>query len=606
MRSVASISVGLVAGLSVCLGTSCRSPQSPLAPVASGAEPTQEPPATRVEADAPRPGTVPTEVPGGSTIPLYGWVAIGDPDGLIAEIGDQMAPPGMGMMFSGTMLKSSLASMFGLNSNVADHIDLGQPLGCVMASPKQYDVPVACAVGFKGGVPQVVKDLGREGYISGGSDHAAYTFGDTNLYIGALGNHIIVSAHADLIRNGRDLLAEEVVGAKTGKGAKDVRMTAFPDVIWADAEEEITQFSELSSSLTSAGATGNVALDAYMRGSAKMNLEVYKSWADLDKAEMWFDLTREGLSLGYKGTARAGTDTAKAYATAQKNGKLNASLIRKMPGDALMLGGLNMDFASMLDDPMFKAYSTVFKEVDDATGTTRIGTMVTDYMKVWADVLAGPSAFAMITHKDSLGILYAMKTKSGVDATTALAELFGKYPPSAVGPDFAKYVTWNYKRAATKVDGVPVDVFTVRPTKKGVAELNKLPSTDGMKKFLGKDYSFKLAFAQRGNVLHMVMAPKSEKAFVTKLLRGGNGTSVGKTSLAGKTITKNSDGSSLALMNVGGFLDWARKLSPDASGMPKIPGRIDDVTFNGRMTAKGKRRYELVISQGLISQLVNL
>lgn len=559
-----------------------------------------------MEADAPKPGMVPTKVPGGSAIRLYGWFAVANPEGLVSEVADQMLPPGSAMMFSTSMIKGMLTSTLGLNSNVGDHLDLNVPMGCVMASPKEYDVPVACAVGFKGGVPQLVEDLGPEGYISGGSDHAAYTFGDQNLYIGALGNHVIVSAHADLISGGRDLLAEHVVGAKAGKRSKDVQMTAFPDVIWADAEQEITAFSEMASSLGGSTSTGNVALDAYTRGSAKMNLAMYKSMADLDQAEMWFDLNRDGVTLGYRGTAKKGTDTAKSYAAAQKQGKLNAALIRKMPGDAIMLAGLNIDFDSVLDDPMTKAYFKVFEEVDAATGTTKISRMMTDYMKVWTEVLAGPSAFALTTQKGSLGILYSMKTKPGVDARLALAEIFTKYPPKSVGPEFAKYVTWSYKKGATKVDGVPVDVFTVRPTKKGVAEINKLPTADGMKQFLGKDYSFKLSFAQRDNTLYMVMATKSEKAFMTKLMRGGDGSKVGRNSLAGKLITDNSGGSSLGLMNVGGFMDWVRKVSPDASGMPKIPGRLDDVTFNGRITAKGKRKYELTVSQGLISQLVNL
>lgn len=606
MRSVAPVCVGLVAGLSLLGGASCRSTQSPVSPVANGAEPTKGTPATRVETEPPSRGKRNIGVTETSAVPLYGWFVVGNPEGFISEIGDQMAPPGAGMMFNGTMLKSMASSMLGMNSNVAEHIDLDQPVGCVVASPKTYEVPVACAIGFKGGVRQLVEDLGQEGYISGGSDHAAYTFGDTNLYIGALGNHVIVSSHAELITGGRGLLEKRVVGARTGKRAKDIQMTVYPNVIWGDAEEEITQFSQLASNLTGSTSTGNVGLDAYMRGSANMNLEMYRSMADLEKAEMWFDVNREGVALGYRGTARAGTETAKAYAASQKQGKLDPALLRKLPADAIMLAGLNVDFASMPNDPMFKAYYQVFKEIDDATGTTRIGSMVTDYMKVWADVLTGPMGFAMTTHKDSLGMLYAMKAKPGVDARGAFEKLFTKYPPTAVGPEFAKYVRWSYKKNAAKVDGVPVDVFTVRATKKGAAELDKLPTAAEMKRFLGKDYSFKLSFAQRDDLVYMVMSTKSEKAFVTKLMRAGKSGGAGKGGLAGKLIKENSGGSSLGLVNVGGLIDWVRKVSPDASAMPKIPGRLDDVTFNGRITAKGKRKYELKISQGMIDQFVNL
>lgn len=590
----------LLLGLTLTATPSCKVQVGGSTQPATGSDPTAKPPVSGDQgggsgkADSPK-RTSPTQV---ADVSVWGHFVVPNPERMLERVGEQLAPPMMGAMVSPSQLKSMLAMQLEGRGEAVNHVDLTKPFGCVMANPKQHDEPLACAVGFEGGISQLVEDLGQEGYQSGGDGFAAYELGGSTVYFKGWGDHIGVSEDPTLLASVEPAMKAVL---EPGKADRDIYVEAKPSVIVVDAREELEEFfAEMENAMTSVppGSPGG----EYASASAKAAMDMYRSIGDLTSAEFVFRIGKKRTKLLYRGTAAKGTPTAKQYKRDAKLPSVDVAMMSELPDDAWMVGGMNFDWPNIMDDAWVGPY---FKMME---GTPMGGTMK-DMMAAMADVMAGPTTMAIYPVKGSVGAMGATyAVKPGKDAMAVMREYLPKYKVETLLPEVGAYVKSSYKKGAFSVGGVKADTFTISPTKKALADLRKEPDFADVKKVLGK-VQLTMAYAQKGDRQYLVMTTANAKKALEHVMKaaGGKG-NVGKYGDARKRIKANADGTALFMLDVKGMLSWARSLDVqgELSNMPKVGVGLDDVVWTAGMNKKGKKEFELALSQAFIDQLRSL
>lgn len=591
----------LLLGLTLTAAPSCKVQVGGSTGPATGSDPTAKPPASgqrdegKPNAKAPKRTSPDRAV---ADVSVWGHFVVANPERMLKRVGEQLAPPMMSAMISPTQLKSMLAMQLESRGEAVKHIDLTKPFGCVMVNPKQHDEPLACAVGFEGGINQLIEDLGQEGYQSGGDGFAAYELNGNTVYFKGWGDHIGVAEDPSLLASVEPAMKSVL---EPGKADRDIYIEAKPSVIMVDAREEIEEFySELESAMTSIppGSPGSEYASAY----AKAAMDPYRSFGDLSSAELIFRIGKERTKLLYRGTAAKGTPTAKQYKRDAKLPSIDVSMMSDLPDDAWMAGGLSFDWANIMEDPWVGSY---FRAV---AGTT-FGDAVKDMMTSMGDVLEGPTTMAIFPVKGSVGAVGATyAVKPGKDAMAVFRTFLPKYAVESLMPEAAEYVKSSYKKGAFAVGGVKVDTYTISPTKKVLTELKKGSDYAEMKKVLG-EIKFTIAYAQKGDRQYLVMTTVNAKKALERMMKAANGKgNIGKFGDARKRMKANADGTALLMLDVKGMLSWARTLDIDGdlSSIPKLGVGLDDVVLTADMNKKGKKEYELAVSQGFIDQLRSL
>lgn len=568
---------------------------------ATGSDPTAKPPVSgqqeegKPNAKSPK-RTSPDKA--AADVSVWGHFVVANPERMLKRVGDQLAPPMMGAMVSPSQLKSMLAMQLESRGEAVKHIDLTKPFGCVMVNPKQHDEPLACAVGFEGGINQLIEDLGQEGYQSGGDGFAAYELNGNTVYFKGWGDHIGVAEDPSLLASVEPAMKSVL---EPGKADRDIYVEAKPSVIMVDAREEIEEFySEMESAMTSV-PPGSPGSD-YASASAKAAMDMYRSFGDLSSAEFVFRIGKQRTKLLYRGTATKGTPTAKQYKRDAKLPKVDVAMMSELPDDAWMVGGLSFDWANIMDDPWVGSYFRVMSG-------TKLGGTMKDMMTAMGEVMAGPTTMAIFPVKGSVGAMGATyAVKPGKDAMAAMREFLPKYKIESLMPEVAEYVKSTYKKGAFSVDGVKVDTYTISPTKKAMAELKKDSDYADMKKVLG-EIKFTMAYAQKGDRQYLVMTTANAKKALERMMKAAKGKgNIGKFGDARKRMKANADGTALLMLDVKGMLSWARSLDVDGelSNIPKLGVGLDDVVWTADVNKKGKKEYELAVSQGFIDQLRSL
>ncbi len=568
---------------------------------ATGADPTAKPPVSGQEEEGKPNAKSPKRTSpdkAAAAVSVWGHFVVANPERMLERVGEQLAPPMMGAMVSASQLKSMLAMQLESRGEAVKHIDLTKPFGCVMVNPKLHDEPLACAVGFEGGINQLIEDLGQEGYQSGGDGFAAYELNGNTVYFKGWGDHIGVAEDPSLLASVEPAMKSVL---EPGKADRDIYVEAKPSVIMVDAREEIEEFySEMESAMTSVppGSPGG----AYASASAKAAMDMYRSFGDLSSAELVFRIGKQRTKLLYRGTAAKGTPTAQQYNRDAKLPTVDVAMMSELPDDAWMVGGMSFDWANIMDDPWMGSYFRVM-------AGTKLGGTMKDMMTAMGEVMEGPTTMAVFPVKGSVGAMGATyAVKPGKDAMAAMREFLPKYKIETLMPEAAEYVTSTYKKGAFTVGGVKVDTYTVAPTKKAMAELKKDSQYADMKKVLG-EIKFTMAYAQKGDRQYLVMTTANAKKALDRMMTAAKGKgNIGKFGDARKRMKANADGTALLMLDVKGMLSWARSLDVDGelSNIPKLGVGLDDVVWTADVNEKGKKEYELAVSQSFIEQLRSL
>ena len=592
-----------VLGSLLLAAPSCKVSVGNTAQPATGSDPVAKPPKG---ADDGQQGKTPTRTNPGkaAVVSTWGHFVMADPEKTLKRMGEQLAPPMMGAMISPSQLKSMLAMQLESRGEVVKHIDLTKPFGCVMVNPKQHDQPVVCAVGFEGGVDQLVQDLGQEGYLSGGDGFASYELGGETFYFKGWGDHVGVALDPSLLASVEPAMNEVV---KPGKADRDFYMEAKPSVIMVDARQEIeTFYAEMESAMSTSGpgAPGS----EYASASAKAAMDMYRSLGDLTSAEFVLRIGKQRTKMLYRGTAAEGTPTAKQYERDAQLPQVDTAMIDALPDDAWFVGGLNFDFAHIMDDPWVGPYMKMLGNLKAPDGTD-VGGKMKAFMASLSETLAGPSAMAVFPVKGSIGaagVTYVVKP--GQDSMAVMRAFLPTYKAEVFMPTMAEYITSSYKKDAFTVAGAKVDTYTVAPTKKALAELRKDSDFAKMKKVFG-ELKFTIAYMQKGDRQYMVMTTAKAKQALERMLRAEAGKgNLGKFGDAHKRVQKNAEGSTLLMLDVKGMLTWLRSLDVDGSlsDVPKVGIGLDDVVWTTSVNKQGKKEYELAVSQPFIDQVRSL
>lgn len=603
-RSLVRSSV--VLGLTLLAAPSCRVQVGNTSKPATGSEPISKAPASGSDdgqGNAPQ-RTNPAN-PKGSKVSVWGHFVIPAPEKTITRVADQYAPPGMGGMLNVGQVKSLLAMSLDGRGDVVKHLDLTKPMGCVVVNYKQHEQPVACAVGYEGGISQLVEDMGQEGYLSGGADFAAYEISGDTLYFKGFGDHVGVALEPSLLASVASTLDASIINP--GKADRDFYTDANPKVIFADAREEIEGFfSEMEQTMSSAqaGTPGS----EYASASTKAAMDMYRSFADVKSAEFLFKIGKQRSKSIYRSTAAKGTDTAKQYARDAKLPKIDVAMMEAMPDEAFFIGGMSFDFAHVMEDPWVGPYMRILSGMKTADGTD-IGAMMTKMFADMGDVMAGPVAVAAFPVKGSAGAMvgtYAVKP--GKQALPVMREFLESYKVETLMPSMGEYMKTTYKKGAFSAAGVKADTFTISPTKKTLAKMKKEADFGKLKKVVGQ-VQFTMAYAEKDGRMYLVMTTAKPKQALEKVLKAASGKgNIGKFGDARKRVKKHADGTTLLMLDVKGMSSWVRSLDfdGDLKDMPKVGLGLDDVVWTSRVNKKGKKEHELSIAQPFIDQLRSL
>jgi hypothetical protein len=550
-------------------------PTSPLPPAAA---PAAAAPASTPAARSPAPP--PTVV--------YGHVRIPSPTGLLAALRTSPIPEAQRSLFDESLVRSMLAMALSSRSDLAERIDLGRPMGCVVTSFRLHDLPLACVVGYQGGLTQLVNDLGPQGFVSGGDDYAAYRFEGRSVYLAAMGDHVAFSFAPDLIAATRDRLQHDLVDAPIGD--EELVATAFPGVIFSDAEDQISAFlDQLARAQPQSGsAYTGAALDAQRRQ--------WLSWGELERMDLWLDLTPARLRFGYRGTARPGTATEQGYAAVPAPAR-ERELVSQLPASSLVVGGLNLDSAALIDDPMFGSYMQAMMSLDGSDAAVAAAEQYRKSMAVWSELFAGHASMALLHERGSKGgIVLAYRLRSSVDALARLREVLATPVPE--GAPFR----FELRPKALRVGKLRGDLWTMTPT-------DALPpqSRAGLAKVLGNPPQLHFGYVQRGDQLLMVIAPDQVERYLRRALAAADG----KASLASRKDVREliAPHTGDTVFIAAGFAPIARWLDQIDAIEPlpvSVPERLDDVVLTVRPAGERQREATFELSASLLGALLEL
>ncbi len=459
-RHLVSATVAL--GLTILTAPSCKVSVGNTSDPATGSSPVAKPPQGSAQ-DGKTPAR--TNPAAGRQTSVWGHFVVAHPDETVERVAERLAPPMFAPMVSVAQMKSMLAMQFEGRPEVVQHIDLSKPFGCVMVNPKQHDDPIACAIGYDGGLTQLVEDLGQEGYRSGGDGYASYELGGETFYLRAFGGHVGVALDPSLLAATQGALKTSVL--EPGTADRDVFFAARPRVIYKDARSEIEAFyGEMERSMTQ--VPSNQPGAEYAQNMISAMIDMYRSFGDLETAEGVFKIGKNRTLMAYRASAAEGTPTATQYARDAERDALDVALIEALPDDAFFVAGGNLDFANVMNDPWAGAYFRALEGMKAADGTD-LGEMMEGIVSKMGEVMAGPISGGAFPNKGSAGALAGVyAVKPGQDAMAVVREYATRYTLSNMMPAYDEYVKSAYKENAFSVAGAKVDTMTFTPTAKVV------------------------------------------------------------------------------------------------------------------------------------------
>lgn len=550
------------------------------APSQSAFEGLPLPPGDDVAAPAPRP------LPPPPPAAIYGHVRVPSPSKLLAELRN-VVPLVQRPALDEAVLRNVLRMQMGEKAAIADHLDLSRPMGCVVASPKRAKLPVACAVGYVGGLSALLEDLGPEGRMSVADDHAHYQFGSDQVFLAAMGDHVAVALAPELIADTRAQLQREIIDAPAG--GEEVVAVVHPAVIFDDARAEIDDF------IAKIATTPSVAVNP---GYAELQRRQWLSYAELEHITLWADLADGGVRLGYRGTALPGTATEKAYRAGAELG-LDAELMGALPADSLAVFGVAMSFASLVDDPNVAAYMDALGAA--GADAAELARRSREGMLAWTELGTGHAAVALLHERGTKGaMVMAYRIKPGIDAVGKLRTLMlGIYD----GPSVKSLFDLRLREGAFRAGKVRGDLYALTPTAKAIAQ-------PGMSAFFGKlgpDPSLQAAYVQRGDVLYLAMsAGKGADRALRRALAVRPGAGVGARPEARALLDAHRSDHVMLGVDVAAVAKWLvaiGAIEPPAFPMP--PG-LDGAQLSWRSGAERQREVEVAASPALVQAIVQL
>lgn len=526
---------------------------------------------------------------------IYGHVRIPSPIHLLDQVRDQMLPAAQRMMFNEAMLRSLIAMQLGERSAIAQNVDLTRPMGCVVTSAERHAQPVACVIAYSGGLEGLVEDLGAEGYISGGDGYASYRIDGQPVYLNAIDSHVAIAFAPDLTAATRDRLQRDIIGV--APGPEDLSGTVFPAVIFDDIPEQVEAFIERA-------ATGNSGTHPLQQAQGESRRQQLRSYGDLERADVWLDVAPERVRVGYRGTARPETATAKAY-EAERQIAPDDALVRSLPAESFAVGSMRFDPHSFSNDPVFGATIRALSSMDDSGAAAGLAEVYQQSMALWGEIFTGHAAVAMLHEKGTKGgVVISYRLRPGVEAAPKLREVFARM--AGVEKDVLP-IAITLEPRALRIGKTRGDLMTMRPAGELRAQLQARGSIETLERALGGPVQLQLAFAQQGDVLYMTFSLRDAKRYLTRVMAAGRGKDDLQHDAEAKArLTPLADASMYMLIDVRRTIEWL--IAIDAVKRPPGPlgGQLDDVVLSLRPGGDRQREIWVDVSQDLVDDLVAL
>lgn len=526
----------------------------------------------------------------------------------ITDVREHAAPPSMAMFVSEQVLRNYLAGTMGDRAKLAEQVRLDQPFGCAVIEAPEPEVPIACVLGYTGGVDAFLTDLGAQGRQQDAGSHAGYyKLDDKDVYIDALGEMVALSNHADLFAKAKPYLNDAMLARASSLDA-DLEAVVFPAAVSKRYEKEVTEFVAQMNAASKPPEAGSgelaKSMDAYSKAANQQTLEHLQT---TEQMQIGLALGSDGLIAKWLSVPVAGSATEtlnKSLAAAD----VSNDLVEKLPAAswAVLRANSNTFEGS---GAMRKAMMEVgVSAIVDLTKRKReeveaqLDQLMTDFQTIYD---ARSVAALMHLPKTDGGVVVAMKLKeeqSGREAWKTWSE--GFTPTSVLGEDAAKKLQWSFKADAAKYEDVAIDRWTIEPTAEGAKEL----------KAQAKDWD------KRTRGYKLIIDRIEYEGFAVFVATFGDTTPYSNAvidALKGKTTIAEAPGySSLKdrLDGAGSFLaidvqrasEWLRQIAPPADA-GKIPASLGvdltDLVGVNRYQDTGTADGEVRFSQPFIDRL---
>ncbi len=549
---------------------------------------------------------------------VLGHFAFPNASALLASVRAQLVVPRFQGMVDEAAVRSLVALSLDKRSQLAMNFDLATPMGCAVVDVKSYEVPLACTFGYRGGVDQLVKDLGKEGLKGDAGGHAlAYTVDGKDVFIDKLGEHLAVTAHADLFDRTKGYLEANIVG-RAGSMAGDFEAVAYLDQIWNNYRSDIEPVLNMAAASSSMPErTGNEQLDAVVRRwsdySAQSTKEGLKRFGQYEQVAVYLQVNPTGVILGGTAVPAAGSEAA-TEAKLYGGRAVDPAFVEGMPSGPVMLVAMNSDPAAMdaastkqIRDLAIDTWADLTKQSADE-GRAAIGKWAEESRRLYD----GQGAFALLHQQGApFSLVFSQRLNPGASARDGWKAWSADFTPEKVlGKEIGKMVQWTFTADAASVDGVPVDRWVIEPGPEMKAEIEKNMSESDkadVERYFGP-IRLTIDRAEVGGAVIYTVAPKAEDAAMARAIaaRKGQGSLAGDAGL-GSVTGRSKNAAAVVAVDVRALLDWLRSYPQVAEELKKMPGvlgtNLADFYMVSYYLDNGTASFEYVVTQQMIDQI---
>lgn len=535
---------------------------------------------------------------------------------LLADIRSYMSTPMVEGMLNESTLRSMAMMALESRGNLAQNIELDKPFGCAVGDVKVYQQKaVACIAGYKGGVNQLIQDLGKNNAAEAGKHAAAYKFEGQVVYFDDLEGAVAITLDDGMFDKAKGYLKTNMVGRAANLNAD----FEFAVLIGSTFERYRSELDGLLALIEAASAeapkTGDPKLDAALQSIQStqkgMTKQSINRLAEYSQMTFTGDVGAKGLGFGMSLVAKPGTRAAEE--AAKYGGRsVSKAMLEGMPKGTIMMIAGNSD-PNSVDMPEVKQAFEMLGGAwagltggDKATAVNALNTYVQEHRGLYT----GESVFAFVHQPGGVGGIVVdaalMPGKSGNDLWKKWTQTFT--PEAVLGPEFSQYVTWKYQTGALTADGVTVDRWVIEPTEKAKGLMKISPSDQAeIDKWLG---GLKLTIDRAefdGHVVNTV-GPKVEDAIIKRAIAARRGKDSLKGDAGLDTILRNApEASGFFALDIHAGIEWLKSFPEPAKDLNKIPGPVGtnlaDVYITFHMHKNGESGGEFVIGQQLIDQV---
>ena len=540
---------------------------------------------------------------------VLGHVMLPAPSSLMGKIKRQAAPPQAAMFLDVEFIKNMAGMQLGSpRGDVIKNIDFDAPFACVLVDTKEVDFPVACTLGYAGGAKSMVSDLGSDGkQADAGGAKGHFVIEGLDLYIDDVEKAVVVANHPEAIKKAKPYLQDNIL-KRAEENLSDIEAVAYVGAAMERYNDKLQPLLEKMGAppIDSTANPIEKAFAEYALGTNKDNVERFRQ---MEQATLGLGFDKNGFTARWAVFAKDGSDLHKEM-EAVAAGPVDIDFVSKLPENAAMVAAMRFDGKIGETKSMKELHDVIVREYSRELGKDEaaVNKAILAFFEEENELYGNDIAMSALQLPGSLGafILEAPTEKPGRQKWAEWSEKFGV--KEILGEKASAKLTWEFKRDAATIDGVAIDRWSIKPTKEGLAEMEKEDPED-FKAFKAKWKSTTVTIDRAeaaGRVIFVVSFDGGEP-YMKAAIAAAKGTKALGENPGFKTITSRSKSmSAMYAIDVKRTANALRTLIP-ADAAAKIPADLGndlgDAFFVNSYGKNGSQTGEFAISQGVIDQL---